>query len=128
MQGDKDEKLIKTNKPDQFIVLSVAYDIGGANYFSGGVNERGYYLHCAIETRKDGTRSFMMFGGIKKLLLPVKRQSPKSLAQAQALAPEWEQKLIDHVLAKNPGVQVVPEGPAFIHEEIKPAAPAQEVA
>ena len=71
-----------TTTPNKFIEIKVAYCEGGANYFSGGTNDRAYYMHVTpvtIESRDGGAvvKSFMMFHGCKSKIEDVKRYSEK---------------------------------------------------
>lgn len=66
--------------PANTVELSIGYEKGGPNYFTGGTNERGYYLHltpCTI-THERGyeTQSVMAFGGYKVRLATVARANP----------------------------------------------------
>lgn len=93
-----DEKLIALNEPNKFLSVKVNYNLGGINYYTGNRDGRGYFLSVMPVTLADGMRSFIMFQGIKKFLLSVKRKSDKALAQAEALAVPETQKLVDYCL------------------------------
>ena len=62
---------------NKYIKYEVDYQKGGTNYYNGANEKRGYYLCVRVVERKpSGTNgimyeSFLMFGGIKKLLLEV---------------------------------------------------------
>jgi len=58
----------------------VYYSKGGANYFSGGNDPRGYWFSVQPVRIKDGMRSFMMGSGHRKFLKEAKRFSDKELA------------------------------------------------
>jgi hypothetical protein len=63
------------------VEVSIAYELGGYNYFSGGTNKRGYYMYVhpiQINDRGD-YKSFTipMFEGTKILLKEVTRFSQK---------------------------------------------------
>ena len=84
--------------------LSVYYDKGGTNYFSGGIDPRGYYL-CAKPVRKsDGMISYTMFSGIRRLLFETKRFSAKQFELAVDMAKGFEDELIAAVVEKNKAV------------------------
>jgi hypothetical protein len=56
----------------------ISYDKGGANYFNGRVDRRGYSLIVRIERHKDGCRSFDVFtGGLRAFLEEAKVFTPK---------------------------------------------------
>ena len=83
----KYEQIEGTNKE---LKVEVFYDKGGMNHFTSTVKRRGYYVSArVVEVKKeDGyvMESFMMFGGLKRLLLEVKKQSKKAYEQACELA------------------------------------------
>ena len=112
------EKLLSLTS-GEVLCLHVSYSKGGMNYFSGSAEKRGYWLHCGPEKRENGCRSFTAFSGMKAFLLEVKRQSPKALAQAEAIAAAKERALILAVLDKQglvlsntQDLPVAPEEPA----------------
>jgi hypothetical protein len=77
------------NMPGKELKIEVFYDKGGMNYFNSSVNKRGYYVSARVVER-DSSRgytieSFMMFGGKKKFLFEVKKQSKKAYEQAVAM-------------------------------------------
>ena len=92
-----------TENKEQVLEISVSYNEGGMNYFSGNSNVRGYYLHVSpISESIEGTvkiRSFTMFSGIKMLLKEVRRFNQREF---ETLTPTQEQinKLVNHVLEK----------------------------
>jgi len=81
--------------------VSVYYDKGGANYFSGGMMPRGYYLSVRPVTKGNGSVSFALFSGNSKLLLQTQRYTDKQFARAIDLAGEHRESLIASVVAKN---------------------------
>ncbi len=113
---DRKEKLLPLTN-GEVLCLRVSYSKGGMNFFSGSSEKRGYWLHCGPEKRKDGCRGFVMFSGMKAFLLEVKRQSPKALAEAEAMAAAKERELILAVLDK--------QGLALANPQDLPAAPQQ---
>jgi len=70
------------------LYYNVSYDLGGYNYFTGGMRERGYYLN--IQRRYREFEAFVGLenpsGGVRVLLIPVKRQSVKNKEQAEKMA------------------------------------------
>lgn len=75
--------------PGKELKIEVFYDKGGINYFTSGTNRRGYYVAVRVVERKTDngftTESFSMFGGLKRFLLEVKKQSKKAYEQAVAM-------------------------------------------
>lgn len=90
---------IPTNEQNKFLIGEVSYQMGGMNYFSGNRNERGYYFSVTPETHEGSIVSFMMFSGIKSLLLAANRFNQKVLDNIQ-VPEELKSKLIAHVLEK----------------------------
>ena len=83
-----DEQLPEQN---EFLRTEVYYSEGGANYFSGSSNARGYYVSVKPIKIESGCVSFMLFSGCKKLVLESKRFSAKTLeAVAQKMATSHE--------------------------------------
>lgn len=69
-----------TKNPTKAIVCEIRYDVGGPNYFSGGMIQRGYYISAFIErTSPDGTKSLLMGEGYQTLLEPAARFNAKKL-------------------------------------------------
>ena len=63
------------------LVTSITYDKGGANYFSGNRERRGYWLSVRVEDVRDGIRTFLLFtGGRKMFIEEAKMFSAKRLA------------------------------------------------
>ena len=87
--------------------IQVYYDKGGMNYFTSRPEQRGYYASVTpvqVERRPGGimVESYAAFSGVKMLVLPVQRQSPKAEAEA-----------------KEKAMQVLPELKEAIKERIK---------
>ena len=80
------------------IDVEVYYTKGGANYFSGGVTPRGYYVQVTPVTRKDGMVSFVMFTGSAQLLMKTSRYSSKQFEQAVEMGKKAAPELINRVL------------------------------
>ena len=88
----------------QELKIEVRYNKGGMNYFTSRSEERGYYLSVSPVTRTQGngyvSESYVGFSGVKKLILPVARQSEKQLQAAIAAAESHVEELKKHVLSK----------------------------
>ena len=87
--------------------IQVYYDKGGMNYFTSRPEQRGYYASVTpvqVERRGNGimVESYAAFSGVKMLVLPVQRQSPKAEKEA-----------------KEKAMQVLPELKEAIKERIK---------
>ncbi len=88
----------------QTLSISIFYDLGGTNYFSGEINRRGYYMAVrpvSVSRSEDGrvmTESSIMFNGTKMLLVEVNRQSKKAEAEALKKAEENKERLIESVM------------------------------
>ena len=81
--------------------VSVTYNKGGANYFSGGTTPRGYYLSVTPVTKSERSVSFTMFSGFSHLLLETKRYTDKQFNRAVDMANDHRESLIAKVLEKN---------------------------
>jgi galactokinase/mevalonate kinase-like predicted kinase len=95
------EQIEGTNKS---LKVHLFYNKGGMNYFNGKEERRGYYLSVTpveIEQRNGyQSESFLMFSGVKRLVLEVKRQSDKAYNQAVAMHNEELKDLREYVLAQ----------------------------
>ena len=84
-----DIKLDKNIGEHNNIELRVDYDLGGANYFRGVIDGRGFYLHVKGNNVKIErgfiSRSFVLFGSddkdFKYMIASVKRNNKKRLAE-----------------------------------------------
>ena len=65
-------------EPMEFLRTEVYYSEGGANYFSGDTNARGYYVAVRPIKKENGCVSFMLFTGSKSLVQEAKRFSAKT--------------------------------------------------
>ena len=88
-------------KDASHLQVSVYYTKGGANYFSGGTIPRGYYISVTPVTKGNGMVRYTMFTGRKHLLLQTARYSDKQFARAVELAKDFEDELINAVVAEN---------------------------
>lgn len=97
----------------QELKIQVYYHLGGMNYFTGKSEGRGYYLSVTPVKRERGpvfsSESFVGFSGIKKLLLPVSRQSEKKFQEAVSMVDANQQELIDYVCKKQGLTLATPE-------------------
>jgi hypothetical protein len=82
------------------IDVEVGYSRGGMNYFSGETEQRGYYVYVTPVVRKDGTMSFTLFNGLKKLLLPANRFTTKQFEKAVALSKNDAPEMIRRIIKK----------------------------
>jgi len=92
--------MLKTAKPEEFVEIEVYYSKGGANYFNGTSDPRGYWLAIRPVTVKDGCKSYQLMQGFKKFLVASKRKSNGSMLLAVARALEYKDEILDAVLKK----------------------------
>ena len=100
--GNVSKKYEKIEGTDYELKIQVYYDKGGMNYFTSRPEARGYYLSVSpvqVERRENGimVESYAAFSGIKALVLPVQRQSPKAEKQAEELAVKMMPELKEQV-------------------------------
>ena len=85
--------------------IELYYDLGGMNYFTGRVENRGYYLSVTpVErcvSRGYTSECYTAFSGIKQLVKVVKRKSQKAEKEAENLAENLVNELIDYVCNQN---------------------------
>lgn len=95
-------------KDENSICLETGYSEGGHNWYNGDNERRGYYLYCTpvqVETKKSSDkREYKTFtqvlGKGKKLLLKeVTRRSKKAAEEAERIAEEKADWLLNQVLA-----------------------------
>lgn len=91
--------------------IELYYDLGGMNYFTGKAEDRGYYLSVTpVEIgMRDGriaSERYAAFTGIKQNIKQVTRKSTKAEAEAEKLASDAMDNLIDYVCKKN-GLEIV---------------------
>ena len=84
------KRYYKTDKEGTEVKVSTNYNLGGANYFSGGTNPRGYYYTVRAVERSSSSgfqsESFMLFEGFGGILLEVARKGAKAAAEAEVMA------------------------------------------
>lgn len=100
--GNVSKSYEKIEGTDYELKIQVYYDKGGMNYFTSRPEARGYYLSVSpvqVERRENGimVESYAAFSGIKALVLPVQRQSPKAEKQAEELAQKMMPELKEQV-------------------------------
>ena len=78
--------------------INVKYNIGGMNYFSGGVTPRGYYVSVTPVTKRNGSISTVVFSGYSQLIMKANRFSEKQLniaiEQSKALLPAMIERVV----------------------------------
>lgn len=64
--------------------LSLDYQLGGTNWGTGDIEDRGYYLHVNVVERDEHSETSQLYGSLdgktktgKILVLPTKRKSQK---------------------------------------------------
>ena len=100
----KMKKFIATKTENVFVKVETYYNLGGMNYFTYKVELRGYYLSVTpVERINRGsyiTESCTAFSGYKMLLKEVKRKSKKAEMEAEQIAADEMQRIIDQVLSE----------------------------
>ena len=104
----------KTNR----IRLSVAYSLGGMNYFTCKTEPRGYYLCATPEYACEHMVNCVLGAGAKHLLLEVPRQSKKRAMEACAKAEQLAPQLVEWC-CREYGLTVEPTEIKFNVEEQK---------
>lgn len=85
------------------IKCEVYYSLGGYNVWTGKQEPRGYYASVSPVERKDYgngcvMESYVAFTGIKQLLKEVSRKSVKSQAEAEKMAENVFNSLIEYIM------------------------------
>lgn len=74
---------IKYGEKEEFLIVSLNYQLGGVNWFTGRDEGRGFYIHVSpiTEEKRDGhtMRGFTIGSGLKSMAQPAKAFSQKSL-------------------------------------------------
>lgn len=85
------------------IEITLFYDEGGINYYNYKTNSRGYYLTFTPVTIEEGSKSFMMFSGFKKLVQQTARFNQKKFDElVESYRQDVEarcQEQINHLIA-----------------------------
>lgn len=102
---------LKLNAAATHLKIEVYYNLGGHNVFTGKDEPRGYYLSVSpVERRRTDygitTETYVAFSGIKECIKPVGRKSAKAEKEAENIALDRENKLIEYVCIKN-GLEIV---------------------
>ena len=96
------KKFIATKTENVFVKVETYYSLGGMNYFTYKVEPRGYYLSITPVERVDHggyiTESCAALSGYKMLLKEVKRKSKKAEMEAEQIAADGMQRIINRVL------------------------------
>lgn len=96
------KRFIATKTENVFVKVETYYSLGGMNYFTYKVEPRGYYLSVTpVERVNRGsyiTESYAALSGYKMLLKEVKRKSKKAEAEAEQIAADGMDRIINQVL------------------------------
>lgn len=92
-------KITRADGDSNVLDVSIFYDKGGSNYFSGGVNRRGYYVSATPKKVEGNFVKMTMFEGLKMFLLEVNRFSQKKLDEL-SFDTEEVKHLVSKVCAK----------------------------
>jgi hypothetical protein len=98
---DKGDYRCFSGELGKVLEVSIAYELGGANWFHGGVNPRGIYIHLTPVERTEHSTCYTIGGGdsgAKCLVRELKKKSQKTLdliakdldAQVGAIIGLWE--------------------------------------
>lgn len=90
----------QTNKVNE-ITTSIYYNKGGANYFTGRTEERGYYFSITPEENDGYMVLYQGFSGIKTCILPVNRQSKKSYDIAKNMMDKYIELYLNDFCKEN---------------------------
>jgi hypothetical protein len=82
------------------IEVELSYNIGGMNYFTSKAESRGLYLHVSPVQRKENSRVYTGFTGVKTCVKELKRFSQKQLDTFE-VDKEFMWKMIEHVVLSN---------------------------
>lgn len=88
----------------QTLKIELYYNLGGYNYFTGKMSDRGYYgsvTPVKLSKSSEGytIEEYTAFSGVCKLIHPVKRKSKSAESKAEQIFNEdVKQELIDYVL------------------------------
>lgn len=76
------EKLVKSinvkNGRFNTIEVTLSYNKGGVNYFTGNREKRGIYLSVTPVNKVDGFKEYTAFSGVKSCIKEMKRFSKKT--------------------------------------------------
>lgn len=80
--------------------ISLNYEIGGMNYFTGTSQARGLQLSCTPLQKVEGGTVSTMFSGTYKHVLDLKRFSAKTLREYEPSLEDYE-AVKNHVIKKH---------------------------
>lgn len=96
------KRFIATKTENVFVKVETYYSIGGVNCFTYRNEPRGYYLSVSpVERVNRGgyiIESYAAFSGYKMLLKEVKRKSKKAEMEAEQIAADGMNRIINQVL------------------------------
>lgn len=94
-------KILENNHDkSNYIKVYLNYDLGGTNYFTGKIKERGYYLTVLPVEKGGGLEGFTAFTGFTELIHPVNRKSEKAGKIASEKAKVYEKMMVEAICAK----------------------------
>jgi hypothetical protein len=70
---------IPLESPDKFLKITLSYDEGGINYFTGQSSLRGYYVGTRVVKKQGLTETFDLLSGFRHMIEPSNRFSAKKL-------------------------------------------------
>lgn len=74
---------VNNNPKATHLKAEIYYSLGGMNYFTSRIEQRGYYMSISPVKRDGVCESYTAFTGLKQLVLPVQRKSQKKMIEAQ---------------------------------------------
>lgn len=96
------KKFIATKTENVFVKVEVYYNLGGMNCFTCKEERRGYYVSVSpVERVNRGgyiTETCAAYSGYKVLLKEVKRKSKKAEMEAEQIAADGMNRIINQVL------------------------------
>ena len=100
LKDERELARIPTGKENEYIVVNLFYSKGGANYFTGDNDQRGYFVSVTPRTITDTGFITTLFSGYKKFIQPANRFSAKQLAEVRV--PQYViDTLVQAVATKN---------------------------
>jgi len=78
--------------------ISVYYDKGGMNYFTGGTSQRGYYMSVKPVRKSENMVSYTAFSGFSRFLFETGRFTAKQFERAVEMSKGFEEELIAAVV------------------------------
>lgn len=101
----KHERVLKEyeilNHPEWNVLqVTLNYQLGGWNYWTGVDKPRGLEIHCTPMDRKGSGSVITGFSGIYKFLLPMNRFSAKKLREYEVKQEDYD-AVKNHVISKH---------------------------